>query len=185
MNASNAGLDTQDRLQVASRWMGAFCAGLVLLLPLALAAYWALGDTGALAARANLPAAAVAAPLQGWQRLVGALLGAAALAPLLAGLWQARKCFVQFAHGQVFTQQAARHLKHFAAWMLVAAVAGVVMGAAMSALLTWNNPPGQRHLALAIGTDQAFTVFFAGMVWLMAAVIAQGQAMAEENASFV
>ncbi|EWS62519.1 hypothetical protein Y695_04255 [Hydrogenophaga sp. T4] len=52
-------------------------------------------------------------------------------------------------------------------------------------LLTLHNPPGLRHLALGIGSDHLFTFFFAGLVWLMAAVIGQGQALAEENERFV
>ena len=48
-----------------------------------------------------------------------------------------------------------------------------------------NNPPGMRHLSVSFGSDQVFTLFFAGMVWLMAAVIGQGQKLAEENASFI
>ena len=54
-----------------------------------------------------------------------------------------------------------------------------------TALLTLNNPPGQRHLSVGIGSDLVFTLFFAGLVWLMAAVIAQGQTLAEENEGFV
>ena len=39
--------------------------------------------------------------------------------------------------------------------------------------------------SVGIGSDHVFTLFFAGLVWLMAAVIAQGQTLAEENEGFV
>ncbi|MBA4155735.1 MAG: DUF2975 domain-containing protein, partial [Flavobacterium sp.] len=38
---------------------------------------------------------------------------------------------------------------------------------------------------IGVGSDQLLLLFFAGMVWLMAGVISQGQKLAEENASFV
>ncbi len=185
MTPLNPTLHAGRRLTTISRWMAASCALLMLILPLGLAWYWASSGVDALAAHANLPSLAVRAPLQPWQRWAAALVTAVALAPMLAGLWQARSCFALFARGQVFTRQAVRHLVRFAAWALAAALADILAGAVVSVLLTWGNPPGQRHLALGIGSQQLFAVFFAGVVWLMAAVIEDGQAVAEENASFV
>jgi hypothetical protein len=177
--------DQRSRLRTLSGAMAIACLLLVLLLPLAVAVFWAVGDVGALAARVHLVPGAVAAPGQPWQRLAGALLTGAALAPLLVGLWHARRCFGLFARGDVFTHRAVRYLQGFAGWSLVSVVAGIAAGAAVSVVLTWHNPPGTRHLAIGLGTDQVFMVFFAGVVWLMAAVIGQGAALAEENASFV
>ena len=65
------------------------------------------------------------------------------------------------------------------------AIPAIVAGAVISVVLTVNNPVGMRHLAIGIGSDQVLMVFFAGMVWLLAAVIGQGQALAEENDAFV
>ena len=90
-----------------------------------------------------------------------------------------------FAQGQVFTLQATALLGRFAGWVAWAALASMLAGSATSVLLTLNNPPGQRHLSVGIGSDLVFTLFFAGLVWLMAAVIAQGQTLAEENEGFV
>lgn len=178
---------TSDAHRIAriSRLLAGFCLFLIIVLPIALAGYWAWGDLAELAQRGNLSPAAIQAPVQAWQRVVGGLLGAVPLVFLLLGLWQARRCFTLFAAGQVFTAESVRCLRRFAAWVMVSVVAGFVIGPATSVLLTLNNPPGMRHLAVSIGSDQLFTLFFAGMVWLMAAVIGQGQALAEENATFV
>lgn len=104
---------------------------------------------------------------------------------LLMGVWEARKCFRQFTEGRIFTPEAVRGLSRFAAWSLASVLASIVVEAAITVVITLNNPAGMRHLAIGIGSNQVFMVFFAGMVWLLAAVIGQGQAMAEENASFV
>ena len=168
-----------SRLLVWACWL------LIVLLPLALVAYWALAGDELLAVQANLSASAIGAPLQPWQRVAGAAVMGLPMALLLVGLWQAKRCFEQFAQGQVFTEQATDLLRRFAGWVAAAALAAIVASAATSVLLTLHNPPGMRHLALGIGSNHLFTFFFAGLVWLMAAVIGQGQALAEENEGFV
>lgn len=176
---------TRQRVLVNSRRMRRLCTALIVLLPVALAVYWAVADERLLALHANLPPQAVGLSLLPWQRLAAAAVGEAALALLLLGLWQARSCFAAFARGEVFTAQAVQRLRRFAAWTLASTLGSVVAGAATSVIISWGMPAGQRHLAIAVGSAQLFTVFVAGMVWLMAAVMGQGQALADENAGFV
>jgi Protein of unknown function (DUF2975) len=173
------------RIQRLSRLLASACLLLIIVLPVAVLIYWTLADAGELAVRGNLPTRAIQAPLQMWQRIAGALVTEVPLTLLMAGLWQARRCFKLFAAGRVFTADAVHCLRRFAAWVMISVVAGIAAGAAISVLLTLHNPPNMRHLAVAIGSDHIFTLFFAGMVWLMAAVISQGQTLAEENATFI
>jgi Protein of unknown function (DUF2975) len=185
MNAPAPRNTYPQRIRRMSRILANACLVLIVTLPIAVAMAWYLTDTVQLAVRANLPADAIRSPLLAWQRFAGALATETALAFLLVGLWEARACFRLFAAGDVFTSQAARRLRNFAGWMLGFVVAGIVATAAITAVLTMNNPPGMRHLAVSVGSDQVFMLLFAGMVWLMAAVIGQGTSMAEENATFV
>lgn len=172
-------------LRRISRWMVLACGLILWLLPLALVAYWATASDAVLAGHAHLPAKLIQGPLLPWQRWAAGAVMAVPLALLLMGVWQARRCFKMFAQGQVFTAQAAQLLRRFAGWVAWAALAALLSGVATSVLLTLHNPPGQRHLAIGIGSDHVFTLFFAGLVWLMAAVIGQGQVVAEDNEGFV
>jgi hypothetical protein len=176
---------SMQRVRRISRWMVIACWLLLTVLPLAWVVYWATASDALLASHAHLPVQAVATPLALWQRVAGAVVTALPLGLLLAGVWQARRCFAMFAQGQVFTLQATALLGRFAGWVAWAALASMLASSAASVLLTLHNPPGQRHLSVGIGSDQVFTLFFAGLVWLMAAVIAQGQTLAEENEGFV
>lgn len=185
MTATPNRQETAARIRRLSKVLAAACLILIVTLPVAVALYWAWADPASLASRSNLPGAAILAPLQPWQRFAGGLLTELSLALLLVGVWEARRCFRLFAAGHVFTAEAVRGLSRFAAWALASALTSIVAGAAISVALTLNNPAGMRHLAIGIGSDQVFMVFFAGMVWLLASVIGQGQALAEENASFV
>lgn len=173
------------RIRSLSRLLAATCSLLIVALPIAVGIYWLLADAAELAIRANLSSLAIQAPLQTWQRVAGALITQVPLTLLLLGLWQARKCFRLFAAGEVFTAQAVNFLRRFAGWVASSVAAAIVAETAISLVLTLHNLPGKQHVAIGIGSDQLFTLFFAGMVWLMAAVIGQGQRLAEENASFV
>jgi hypothetical protein len=173
------------RIRRISRAMVLACVALVVALPLAFVYFWATTGAAGLAAQGQLPPGAIQAPLQLWQRVTAAAVTFVPLALLLTGIWQAKRCFDQFARGEVFTAPATAQLRRLAGWVAAAAFAAVVAGALTSVLLTLNNPPGARHLAIGISSNHIFTLFFAGLVWLMADIIGQGQALADENQSFV
>ena len=174
-----------QNLRRLSWWMARACLLLIVLLPILAIAYWQWADPAQLALRAQLPVDAIRAPLTSAQRWAGAVVTFVPLLFFCAGLWQARACFRLFEAGEVFTAATVRCLRRFAGWVSVSVAASMVAATATSVVLTFHNPPGARHLAISFGTDQVFTLFFAGMVWVMATVIGQGRALAEENAAFV
>lgn len=177
-------LAPSNLLKLARR-LASGCLLAIALLPLSVALYWMLSDAGTLAVRTNLAPGAVQGELQTWQRLLGCLLMEVPLGLLLVGVWQARKCFLLFGSGRVFSSEAIGYLRGFAAWSVASAFAKIFCDAAASVVVTLANLPGQRMLALGLGSDQLFLLFFAALVWLMAGVIGEGLALADENASFV
>jgi len=183
--SSSATVNHLQRIRTLSRVMVWACVALITLLPLVLVWYWASTSAPELASQGNLPASAIQSPLAWWQRVAAGAVTAVPLALLLMGIWQAKRCFSEFAQGQVFTAEATGHLRRFAGWVAAAALAAIVAAALTSVLLTLHNPPGARHVAIGLSSNQVFTLFFAALVWLMADVIGQGQALAEENARFV
>jgi hypothetical protein len=177
-----------DHLQRIRRLSGALvlvCWALVVLLPLAWLWYWISDDAAQLALQAHLPAGVIQPGLPAWQRVAAALVNAVPLACVLFGVWQVKQCFAAFALGRVFTAHATAHLRRFAGWVAAAALAAIVTVPVISVLLTLHNAPGSRQLVLALSSDHVFTLFFAAVVWLMADIMSQGQALAEENESFV
>jgi hypothetical protein len=174
-----------QRIRRISRSMVLACQALVVLLPGAWLWYWVTTAPPELAMQANLHASVIAPGLQPWQRVAAAAVNAVPLVFVLAGVWQVRQCFEAFAQGQVFTAQATTHLRRFAGWVAAAALAAIVAGAVMSVVLTLHNAPGSRQLAIGLSSNHVFTMFFAALVWLMADILGQGQALAEENARFV
>lgn len=177
--------DPMQRIQRNSQFMAWGCVAIMVTLPVALAVYWSNVSTTELAVQGSLPSLAIQQPLKVWQRLAAGITMGVPLAFMLAGVWQARRCFLHFAQGLVFTSQVARYLRNVAGFMALAAVAAVVCGAATSAILTWTNAPGTRQLSIAFGSNHIFTLFFAALVWMLGDVIAKGRALVEENEGFV
>jgi hypothetical protein len=178
-------VDHLQRIRRISRAMVMACMALTLVLPLALVFFWATTSAPELAQQGNLSSSALRAPLLAWQRWAACAVTAIPLTMLLTGVWQAKLCFAQFAQGHIFTAQATHYLRRFAGWVAAAALAAIVAGAVTSVLLTMQNPPGARQLAIGISSSHIFTLFFAALVWLMAHIIGQGQALADENQRFV
>lgn len=174
-----------QRLKRMSCLLSLLCLVLIVALPPLFAWFWAVAAPAQLAARINLRADVVQGSLMLWQRVAGGCVSAVPLGLLLAGLWQARKCLGLFADGQIFTLQAVTALKRFACLATASFASSFLASTASSTLITFNNAPGTRHIAVGISTDQALALFFAGLIWVMAAVMAQGLHLVEENANFV
>ncbi|HPH06171.1 MAG TPA: DUF2975 domain-containing protein [Methylotenera sp.] len=168
-----------------SQFMSTFCLMLIIVLPVAVAVFWTFAETETLAIRVNLPLEAVQGSLRSWQRTLGCVLSEIPLALLLIGVWEARKCFRLFTRGTVFTPEAVYYLKSFSGWSMASVIAEFICGTAISTILTLENPNGARSLILNLDSDQVLLLFFAGLVWLMADVISQGQTIAEENSKFI
>jgi Protein of unknown function (DUF2975) len=181
----SASVNHLQRIRRISRAMVFVCMGLIVVLPVALAWCWATLDASELARQSNLPGTAVQLPLLAWQRWVSGGVTGVPLVMLLVGVWHAKRCFEQFAKGHIFTAQATLCLRRFAGWVAAAALAAIVAGTLTSVLLTLQNPPGMRWLAVGFSSNHLLTLFFATLVWLMAHVIGQGQLLADENQSFV
>jgi hypothetical protein len=173
-----------QQIRGMSKKLAVLCLCAVIILPLLVPYLW-LGDVATLAQRANIAPSNIQNPIQPWQRIVGIGLTEIPVVLMCLGLWQVRKCFQDFSKGEVFTDNAAVYLKKFSVWMMRSAIAALVVGALLSSLLTLGNAVGSRILAIGVSTEQVLLLFFACVVWLMAEIIRQGQALAQENSSFI
>ena len=129
----------------------------------------------------NLLPSIVKSDLKTWQRLA---CGGTIELPVLCmtfGMLQARKCFTAFSKGLMFTAPAIGYMRRFAAWMLASTLCSILIIPVMSVLLTASNPDG-KLLVLSVTTDHLLTLPRIAMMWLLAAVIAQGHSLAARDA---
>lgn len=101
---------------------------------------------------------------------------------LLAALMRA---FDRFRAGEVFSAQAAAVVRAAGVAGLANALYLLVAPTVMTLLLTVNNPPGQRALAVSLSSHQLFSLLMAVFLLVVGHVLALGTALEEDNKSIV
>ncbi|SMF33023.1 Protein of unknown function [Tistlia consotensis] len=110
------------------------------------------------------------------------------LLPLVVLLWgvhRLRRLFLHYAQGEVFSVDAALCLSGFARAVLVWALLQPLANGAAGAILTLGNPPGQRALALSLGTGELGALAIGLVLLVIGRVMREASRLADENASFV
>ncbi len=113
---------------------------------------------------------------------------ACALVPVgftMWALWSLRRLFLLYASGEIFSPGALSALNHVAMALFGGVVAGFIAEAPISVALTWTLGHGHRELSLGFGTGDASSLFMAGVVLVIARVMAEARRVADENAKFV
>jgi hypothetical protein len=64
-------------------------------------------------------------------------------------------------------------------------IAGIIMQGAISLALTWSLGQGHRAISIGFGSNDIAGLFMAGVVFVIARVMAEARRVAEENAGFV
>lgn len=106
-------------------------------------------------------------------------------AVLLFALWQVWCLFGAYRLGQVFTAEPVRRLRRLALALVVHALAQPLAHTLSVLALTLGNPAGQRQLVLGLAFDHFISLFIGLVIWGIAQVMQQAQAVAEENAEFI
>jgi hypothetical protein len=172
-------------LRLASRRLARGCTMLIAGLPVAVVILYAVADDATLAAQVGLYSTSLRAPLSLWQRLLAGALSVLVVLALVRAVTYARRCLHLVAEGDIFALQVVQNLRKVAWWGCLWSLASFIARPILSVLMTLQNPPGSRMLTLGIEGDQIVALFFAGLVWVVASVIAEAHAIARENSQFV
>lgn len=100
-------------------------------------------------------------------------------------LWSLRRLFLHYADGDVFSHAALGALNHVAVALFAGVVVGFAVQAPISLLLSWHLGSGHRAISLGFGSDDVARLFMAGVVLVIARVMAQARRLADENEGFV
>lgn len=175
------------RLSTGSRVGAVVCLLLALGLPAGV--LWTLlalpPDALLRAAGAAPGRGAGAFDLATWQRVAVTLLGLWPAGCVSYALLQARRSLRSFASGTYFSVDATRGLRGLGSGLVLAAVAQLVVTPASSVILTYALGKGSRVLTLGLSSTMLMQLAMAGLVWLIAAVLAEAREIADEHAQFV
>lgn len=100
-------------------------------------------------------------------------------------LWHLWRLFGEYRQGAVFSPRALASLRRFAWGMLALALVQPLSGALMSVAVSWDNPPGQRLVMVALSSND-YALLLGALVFLaIARVMTEAARVAEENEGFV
>ena len=175
-----------SRIQTVSSFMAWVCILPLILLPLWVIWFWAdFANFVPRLAGGQIARVIDMQTITTSQILLAAILNLLVLSILLLGLWHLRKLFLEFRRGAFFTDTSVRHLHRFALMILISAVLKVILTAALSVILTWNNAPGQKALVVQLGSNEFAMLLIAATIFIVSWILKEGQRLAAENAEFV
>jgi hypothetical protein len=93
--------------------------------------------------------------------------------------------FLAYAGGDVFSEESLRRLSRIAALMFVQAAIAFIMEAPISYVLSLSQAPGHHAVSLTLSSYDVSFLFTAGVVLVIARVMAEARRVAVENAEFV
>jgi hypothetical protein len=100
-------------------------------------------------------------------------------------LWMLNRIFRRYAAGDVFSVEALRHLNHIAVALFAQVIVSFAAQAPITYFLTFPLGHGHRSISLSFGSDDVYSLFVAGVMLVIARVMAVARRMADENESFV
>jgi hypothetical protein len=118
-------------------------------------------------------------------RLLALVCALAPTAFTMWALWSLRRLFLLYAKGSVFSAEALEALNHVAVALFAGVIVAFIMQAPISLALTWARGENHREMSLSFGSRDVATLFMAGVVLVIARVMAEARRMADENAKFV
>ena len=112
-------------------------------------------------------------------------IGALALVPITLSLWQMRGLFARYRRGEILSPACAGHIRRTGIALTVLALAQFLIRPLQILVLTADNPPGARMLAIGLSSEVLWLALAGGLLVLIGWVMAEAARAAEENAGFV
>lgn len=100
-------------------------------------------------------------------------------------LWMLNRIFRRYASGDVFSVETLRYLNHIAVALFAQVIVSFAAQAPITYFLTFPLGHGHRSISLSFGSDDVYSLFVAGVILVIARVMAVARRMADENESFV
>jgi hypothetical protein len=149
------------------------------------AAMWMDPDYSIEVARQNSSAGESLMTLSLQARAVSALILCAHLGLLCWALWTAKGLFENFARGQVLEAKTGEDLRLIGGLIAAYALLTPLKGSLISIAVTMGNPPGQRMLAVALGTDELILGVLGVLILVLGHVMAEAARIADDNRQIV
>ncbi|PLX66222.1 MAG: DUF2975 domain-containing protein [Denitrovibrio sp.] len=129
----------------------------------------------------SVPVPLVSGQLSPSLKLVGFAISLLPISALLYCLFNLHKIFSKYKAGIIFSVEHVVYFRRVAKYLLAVVFGSIIYESAKSVLFSLSNPPGSRVLEVSFNSNDIFILLIGSVIWVVAWVIEEGIAMAEEN----
>jgi hypothetical protein len=174
-------MENIQRVTNLSRKLRRICIGLIYCLPVAYALVWLFFNRlYAIAPMIPLPVH-VDHDLSGLTRFYAFLVDLMPLGAIIYGLQKLRGLFLLYENGLIFTEQNVDCFRSLGGALVAWVACHVVRTTLLSVILTIDNPPGKRIVALMLDSSDFTGVFVAVVVLIISWVMDEGREIQEDQ----
>ena len=173
------------RIATLSTWLYGGTTALFYGLPLGLVAVLTPGIANPdwlLSRMTDLPAGTTMTPFK-YAATIGIIW--IALLPLFGALAHMRGLFRLYRQGQILTDACARHILRTGQWLITLAGTTLLIQPLLTLLMTYDNAPGQKVLAVGIDKSMLGVLLAGGLLVTFGWVMREAADVARENANFI
>lgn len=174
-----------QRIRRVSRAMAWVTLAGALLVPVALVAIAAFEPTGLddwLRSAVDASNSTVLTPAT---RIATLAIACIPVLLAVAVLLLLHKLFLGFSRGAVLVPASGRILRQIGLIIAILAPLQIVLCAVASVVLSLPNPPGERELAIGIGSDDISTLIAGMLLIVLGWTLEEAASVADENSRFV
>jgi hypothetical protein len=178
-------MDNTQRITTLSRKLRLVCGGLIYCSPVACGLIWIFFNRlYAYAPMMPLPVH-VDHDLPGLTRLLAFLADLIPLVAIIYGLQRLRSLFLLYENGAIFTEQTVKCFHGMGRALIIWVACHVVRTTLLSVILTIDNPPGKRIIALMFDSGDFAGVFVGVVVLIISWVMDEGRKIQEDQALII
>lgn len=178
-------MENTQRITTISRKLRRICTGLIFCLPVACAIVWIFFNRiYAMAPMIPLPVH-VDHDLPGQTRFYAFLVDLIPLGAIIYGLQKLRSLFLLYGNGLIFTEQNVDCFRSLGRALVIWMACHVASTTLLSVILTINNSPGKRAIALMLDSGDFTAVFVGVVVLIISWVMDEGRKIQDDQALIV
>lgn len=178
-----------SNIQKQSRRVRILFQSLFVLLPFFVCYYWLTVNTQydfltpllAIQNGANI-SSYTTLPLSMMTRILASISTLLLCSIVMYGLHVLIRLFRRYEQNEIFSFKNTKSYQKLGYSLFYWAGASVIYGALMSVVLSFNNPPGERVLAVTLGGVDILTVVLGFVILIISWVMKEGFILADENA---
>ena len=104
---------------------------------------------------------------------------------LAIALWSIARLFDQFSKGAIFVPETGAHLRRAGLFLFFFAILSPTFRTVIGVIVTIANPPGQKELAIGIGSQEIVLGLIAALLVMLGHIMAEAAHIADDNRQIV